>query len=263
MSTFVLVHGACHGGWSWRPVAEILREQGHTVHTPTLPGLGAEDARADVRLADSVSALVEYVESRDLRDIVLVGHSWGGFPVSGAAASIADRIDRLVYWSAFVPRTGESLIDLCPPPYGEMFRASAQSSRDNSVMFPFEVFTAAFMQDAGPEVQRVIHPLLERQPFHTMNDSLDLEDWARLALPSVYLLSDDDLALPPGEYGWDRFADRLPTGSPMLRTPGSHEAQLTTPATLAASFVEAATVPLDSASSGPTPASVGAGRPQE
>lgn len=48
MSTFVLVHGACHGGWSWRPVAEILRAQGHTVYMPTLPGLGAEDARTRV-----------------------------------------------------------------------------------------------------------------------------------------------------------------------------------------------------------------------
>ncbi|MET3081056.1 alpha/beta hydrolase, partial [Gordonia polyisoprenivorans] len=225
-------------------VAEILREQGHTVYTPTLPGLGAEDARAEVRLSDSVAALVDYVAARDLHDIVLVGHSWGGFPVSGAAAAIADRIDRLVYWSAFVPLTGESLIDLCPPAYGDMFRASAQSSRDNSVMFPFEVFATAFIQDVGAEVQRVIHPLLERQPFHTMNDSLDLDDWARLALPSVYLLAEDDLALPPGEYGWERFAGRLPEGSPMLRTPGSHEAQLSSPATLAASFVEAATVPL-------------------
>ncbi|AFA75941.1 putative esterase [Gordonia polyisoprenivorans VH2] len=244
MSTFVLVHGACHGGWSWRPVAEILREQGHTVYTPTLPGLGAEDARTRVRLSDSVAALIDYVATRDLYDIVLVGHSWGGFPVSGAAAAIADRIDRLVYWSAFVPLTGESLIDLCPPAYGDMFRASAQSSRDNSVMFPFEVFATAFMQDVGAEVQRVIHPLLERQPFHTMNDSLDLDDWARLALPSVYLLAEDDLALSPGEYGWERFAGRLPAGSPVLRTLGSHEAQLSSPATLAASFVDAATVPL-------------------
>lgn len=252
MSTFVLVHGACHGGWSWRPVAEILREQGHAVYTPTLPGLGAEDERADVHLADAVSALVDYVVSRDLRDIVLIGHSWGGFPVSGAAAALADRIDRLVYWSAFVPLTGESLIDLCPPPYGDMFRGSAAGSRDNSVMFPFEVFSAAFMQDADAQTQQVVHPLLERQPFHTMNESLDLDEWQRLALPSVYLIADDDLALPPGEFGWlPRFAERLPDGSPVLHTPGSHEAQLTTPDTLAASFVEAATVEI------PVPSAVG------
>lgn len=242
MTTFVLVHGACHGGWTWRPVAEILREQGHAVYTPTMPGLGAEDDRADVRLEHSVAALVDYIAQRDLHDVVLLGHSWGGFVVSGAAQRIPDRIERLVYWSAFVPLTGESLIDLCPPAYGDMFRGSAQASRDNSVMFPFEVFAAAFMQDASEDVMQVVHPLLERQPFHTMDDSLDLDDWARLELPSVYLKSDDDMALPPGEFGWDRFVERLPEGTPMLHTPGSHEAQLTTPETLAASFVEAATV---------------------
>ncbi|WP_009480675.1 alpha/beta fold hydrolase [Rhodococcus sp. JVH1] len=240
-TTFVLVHGACHGGWTWRPVAEYLRAQGHRVYMPTLPGLGTEDQRADIHLTDTVDYLIDYVEQRDLTDIVLVGHSWGGFPVSGASIRLATRISRLVYWSAFVPHSGESLIDLCPPAYGDMFRASAAASDDNSVMFPFEVFCAAFMQDASPETQRVLYPLLERQPFHTMNESLDLDEWERLQLPSAYLLSKEDLALPPGEFGWaPRFPDRLPTGSPLIYTPGSHESQLTQPEPLAAALVEAA-----------------------
>ncbi|NDV09279.1 alpha/beta hydrolase [Rhodococcus sp. IEGM 248] len=238
--TFVLVHGACHAGWSWRPVAGYLRAQGHRVYMPTLPGLGTEDTKADIHLADSVDCLVDYVEKRDLTDIVLVGHSWGGFPVSGASVRLATRISRLVYWSAFVPQTGESLIDLCPPAYGDMFRASAAASTDNSVTFPFEVFCAAFMQDASPETQRIVYPLLESQPFHTMNESLDLDEWERLQLPSTYVLSKDDLALPPGEFGWaPRFTERLP-GAPVIYTPGSHESQLTQPEPLAAALVEAA-----------------------
>lgn len=237
---FVLVHGACHAGWSWRPVAEHLRTQGHRVFTPTLPGLGADDHRADVHLADVVDYLVHYVEQRDLTDIVLVGHSWGGFPISGASARLATRISRLIYWSAFVPYSGESLIDLCPPAYGEMFRASAAASSDNSVMFPFEVFCTAFMQDASPETQRTIYPLLERQPFHTMNESLDLAEWERLQLPASYVLSKDDIGLPPGEFSWaPRFPKRLP-GAPLIYAPGSHESQLTQPEPLAAALIEAA-----------------------
>ncbi|AII10774.1 alpha/beta fold hydrolase [Rhodococcus opacus] len=240
-ATFVLVHGACHAGWSWRPVAGHLRAQGHRVYMPTLPGLGAEDTKAGIHLADTIEYLVDYVEKRDLTDIVLVGHSWGGFPVSGASVRLATRISRLVYWSAFVPRTGESLIDLCPPAYGDMFRASAAASTDNSVTFPFEVFCAAFMQDATPETQRIVYPLLESQPFHTMNESLDLDEWERLQLPSTYVLSKDDLALPPGEFGWaPRFTERLP-GAPVIYTPGSHESQLTQPEPLATALVEAAT----------------------
>ncbi|WP_433714000.1 alpha/beta fold hydrolase [Nocardia sp. CA-084685] len=238
--TFVLVHGACHAGWSWRPVAEHLQAQGHAVHAPTLPGLNTGDQRANIHLPDTVDYLVDYVERADLREVTLVGHSWGGFPVSGAAARLATRISRLVYWSAFVPRSGETLIDLCPPAYGEMFRASAAASPDNSVMFPFEVFCAAFMQDVSTETQKLVYPLLERQPFHTMNESLDLDEWERLQLPSSYVLSKDDLALPPGEFAWaPRFPERLP-GAPLIYTPGSHESQLTQPEPLAEALIQAA-----------------------
>lgn len=203
---------------------------------PTLPGLGTHDERANVHLVDMVDYLVDYVQQRDLADIVLVGHSWGGFPISGAAVRLASRIS----WSAFVPRTGETLIGLCPPAYGEMFRASAAASTDNSVIFSYEVFVAGFMQDASPETQRIVYPLLERHPFNTLNESLDLDEWERLQLPSTYVLSRDDLALPPGDLYWTpRFPERLPD-APLIYTPGSHEAMFTQPEPLANAFIEAA-----------------------
>jgi pimeloyl-ACP methyl ester carboxylesterase len=201
-----------------------------------MPGLGGEDDRAQVHLVDAVDYLVDYIERRDLADVVLVGHSWGGFLVSGASARVAHRIDQLIYWSAFVPHTGESLIDLCPPAFGEMFRASA----DNSVAFSRDVFCSALMQDASPETQHLVYPLLERQPLLTMTESLDLDEWERLRLPATYILSRDDMALPPGDFGWaPRFPERLP-GARVLLTPGGHEAQLTEPEALAAAFIEAA-----------------------
>ncbi|QII01463.1 alpha/beta hydrolase [Rhodococcoides fascians A21d2] len=237
--TFVLVHGICHGGWAWNPVATLLRAQGHAVYTPTMPGLGADDARADVHLVDTVDYLVEYIEQRNLTNVVLVGHSWGGFLVSGASQRIPDRVERLVYWSAFVPHTGESLIDLCPPEFGEMFRSSAHASSDNSVTFPADVFAAALMQDASPETQRVFHSLLARQPFHTMNESLNLDEWQRLRLPATYIVTDDDISLPAGDLGWaPRFPDRLSDGH-VISTRGSHEALITEPESLAHAFVRA------------------------
>ncbi|BBX62527.1 salicylate esterase [Mycobacterium saskatchewanense] len=241
-TTFVLVHAACHGGWSWRPVAECLRTGGHTVYAPTLPGLNPEDRRADIHLSDAVDYLVDYVESHQLTDIALVGHSWGGFVISGAGVRLAARISRLVYWSAFVPASGESMIDLCPPAYGELFRASAAASDDNSVIFPFEIFASALMQDATAETQRIIYPLLERQPLHTMTESLELEQLQQLQLPSSYVISKDDIALPAGEFGWiPRFPDRL-HGAPVIYTPGSHEAQLTQAPALAGALTRAATL---------------------
>jgi pimeloyl-ACP methyl ester carboxylesterase len=207
---------------------------------PTLPGLGTDDDRSQVHLADMVDYLVDYVETLGLADIVVVAHSWGGFPVTGAVPRLASRISRLVYWSAFVPRTGETLVDLCPPAYGEMFRASAAESDDNSVIFSYDVFCAGFMQDASPETQRILYPLLERHPFNSLIESLDLDEAERLNLPSTYILSEDDLALPHGEFWWaPRFPDRLP-GAPVIYTPGSHEAMFTRPEPLANAFITAA-----------------------
>lgn len=122
-----------------------------------------------------------------------------------------------------------------------MFRASAAASADNSVAFPFDVFRDALMQDASWETQRLVHSLLKRQPFHTINESLDLDEWERLGLPATYILSKDDIALPPGDFSWSpRFPERIP-GSHVTYTTGGHEAQFTEPEDLAAAFMNAAT----------------------
>src|SRR5690349_20341030 len=83
--TFVLVTGAWHGGWAWRPVAQHLRAAGHVVLTPTLPGLADGDDPTKHSLADVADFAVDLVERHDLRDVTLVGHSWGGYPMSAAA----------------------------------------------------------------------------------------------------------------------------------------------------------------------------------
>lgn len=235
--TFVLVTGAWHGGWAWRPVAEHLRAAGHRVLTPTLPGLadGADPTR--YHLSDVVDAIVDLIEGEDLRDVTLVGHSWGGYVITGAAPRLADRLRKVVYWSAFVPAAGRSLYDEVPPPYQEMFTGLAGASGNNSVAMPFEVWQAAFMQDAPEPVQRAVHALMVPQPFQYFTETVEPLDVAALGVPVAYVLSVDDIALPPGEFGWDRFAGRL--GVEAIPAPGSHEACFTQPQGLAEAFLTA------------------------
>ncbi|MDP9444815.1 MAG: alpha/beta hydrolase [Actinomycetota bacterium] len=118
---FVLVHGAWHGGWAWQPVAAPLRAAGHRVSAPTSPGLGVDDDPRGVTLADCVDALVDHVERSDRTDVTLVGHSWGGYVIAGAAPRLASRLRRIVFWSAFVPEAGRSLYDEVPPEYQGLF----------------------------------------------------------------------------------------------------------------------------------------------
>ena len=126
MATFVLVHGAWHGGWCWRDVATELRAAGHDVHVPTLSGCG-EKARlaAHVDLSLHVEEFAGLLYFADLREVVLVGHSYGGLPVSGAAARFGARIARLVYLDAFVADDGQSLFDLLRPDRRKFYEESA------------------------------------------------------------------------------------------------------------------------------------------
>jgi pimeloyl-ACP methyl ester carboxylesterase len=234
--TFLLITGAWHGGWAWRPVAQHLRAAGAHVLTPTLPGLHDGDDPTRHTLADVTDAIVELVERTDLRDVTLVGHSWGGYPITAAAPRLASRLRKLVYWSAFVPAAGRSLHDEVPPAYQDLFAAQAAASGNNSVALPFEVWASGFMQDAPEPVQRMIHGLLLPQPYQYFTEPVDPLDPA-LGVPASYVLSADDVALPPGEYGWTRFAERL--GVAAQPAPGSHEACFTEPAGLAEALLKA------------------------
>lgn len=114
MATFVMVHGAFQGGWVWQPVASLLREQRHTVFTPTLSGAGER-----VHLLNQNTDLSTYVEDvanhiffEDLHEVVLVGHSYAGMIITAVAGKLASRISHLVYLDAVVPEAGKSFLDI-------------------------------------------------------------------------------------------------------------------------------------------------------
>lgn len=114
---FVLVHGAWMGGWCWRDVAKILRAAGHQVFTPTMTGLGerAHLLNPSVRLSTFIDDVCAVIECEELRDVVLVGHSFGGMVVSGVADRIGDAIKQLIYLDALIAQHGQAAIALLPP----------------------------------------------------------------------------------------------------------------------------------------------------
>ena len=116
MATFVLVHGAWAGGWAWTRVADLLLARGHRVYAPTLSGLGERFHLADrnIDLTTHVNDIVNEIKWKDLQDIVLVGHSYGGFVITGVAEQLSERIASLVYVDAFVPTDGQSFADVMP-----------------------------------------------------------------------------------------------------------------------------------------------------
>jgi pimeloyl-ACP methyl ester carboxylesterase len=129
VSTFLLIPGAWLGGWCWKYVAAELRAAGHAVVPATLTGLGerAHLLSREIGLDTHISDIVGLFEYRDLRDVILVGHSYGGTVATGAAERVPDRIRRFVYLDASVPRDGESNDDVIGPVMAAQLRASAMS----------------------------------------------------------------------------------------------------------------------------------------
>jgi pimeloyl-ACP methyl ester carboxylesterase len=109
MTTFVLVHGAWHGGWCWWKVRPILEAAGHRVFTPTLTGVGERShlLTRDVNLTTHIQDVIASILFEELVEVVLVGHSYGGLVVSGAVQHIQDRLRHVVYLDAILPTHGE------------------------------------------------------------------------------------------------------------------------------------------------------------
>jgi pimeloyl-ACP methyl ester carboxylesterase len=109
MATFVLVHGAFSGGWKWDEVARYLREKGHTVIAPDLPGHGQDTTPTEnVTLQDCANRVAEVIDQQ-AEPVIFVGHSMGGLVISQTAEQRPEKIKKLVYVCAFLLKDGESL----------------------------------------------------------------------------------------------------------------------------------------------------------
>ena len=129
---FVLVHPAWFGGWCWKRLTPLLHDRGHQVFAPTLTGLGerAHLARPEVGLETNVQDIAGVLEYEDLRDVVLVGNSSGGLVITGVADRMPERIAHLVYLDAFVPKDGQSMLDVIPPDRRPLMEAFVQKEGD-------------------------------------------------------------------------------------------------------------------------------------
>jgi pimeloyl-ACP methyl ester carboxylesterase len=229
MATFVLVHGAWHGGWCWQRVAPLLHVAGHTVYTPTLTGLGerAHLAHAGVDLALHVRDIVAVLEYERLANAILVGHSYGGMVITGVAEQAADRLAHLVYLDAFVPRHGEAVWDLMPP---ERRAALEQLRTTRPEAWQVPPPDPALWGLTAPEERAWVAPRLVPQPLATFQQPLAAPAYRAAALPRTYIRA----AHYAGPF--DVFANRAQRepGWRYHALPAGHDVMVTHPRELAA-----------------------------
>jgi len=112
--TFLVCHGAWSAGWAWKKMHPLMSKAGHRLVTPSYTGLGerAHLAIPSIDLETHIADMLNVIKYEDLRDIVLVGHSYGGMVATGVADRARDKVKQLIYVDAFVPNDGQSLLDL-------------------------------------------------------------------------------------------------------------------------------------------------------
>jgi pimeloyl-ACP methyl ester carboxylesterase len=189
MANFVLVHGGAHGGWCFQPLARVLRDNGHEVYTPTLTGLGerAHSFKADVDLDCHIDDVVAVLHYEDLRDAILVGHSYGGAVITGAADRAPDRVAHRVYLDSMEPKDGQSMVDIAGP-----FMAAAQlDSRTvdgvQMCLFPSDE-TLPYYGVVDPETLDWMRERLTPHPVRCFQQPLTLTDPAALqSIPQSHI----------------------------------------------------------------------------
>ena len=200
-TTFVLVHGAWHGGWCWIKVARLLTDAAHVVYTPTLTGLGerAHLARPEIDLETHIEDVVAVLEAEELRNVVLVGHSYAGMVISGVAGRVPNRIASLVYLDAFVPEPGRSLLSYQAPERAEAIRSSAAREGEGWRVPPFppQRFGVTSVRDTEWLLRRLVP-----QPLRTFDQPLPAVPATKMSRSYIYCSS-------PATGTFDQFAEAL------------------------------------------------------
>jgi pimeloyl-ACP methyl ester carboxylesterase len=227
MTTFLLVHGAWHGGWAWDRVASRLRERGAVVATPTLSGLGGEAAQADLEtgLRTHVDDVLRALEGLSGEPVILVGHSYAGLVVREAADRRPERVEKIVLIEGWAGPNGSSLLSLAPDWFADGIRQAAGASGLIPPPHP-----AVFGIIETPHVEW-LQTRLRSQPLATFSEATRLTG-AVDEIPGV------GIYCRPQNFPFAEIADGL--GYELIGVDGPHDLMVSDPGVVAEQLLAAA-----------------------
>jgi len=185
MATFVLVHGAWQGGWTWSRVAPLLRAEGHEVYTPTLSGCGerVQQLSPQIGLEAHVEDIAGVLLFERLRDVILVGHSYAGQVIATVASRLPERIRQLVYIDAFLPDDGVSATMRQPEQIAHHYKESVEQAGFGWLIPPRSLEVLGVTE---PGDVAWLRELMLPHPYKSFNDPATVSPES-LAIPSAYV----------------------------------------------------------------------------
>jgi pimeloyl-ACP methyl ester carboxylesterase len=226
--TYVLIHGGSFAGSCWHPIVPLLPDP---VVAVDLPGRGSRPrALAGITIADFVDAVVDEIESRDLRDVILVGHSMAGLTMPGVADRVPDRLRHLVFVACTVPADGERIVDTLD----DDIRAIAEKNAANPSGGKLDdaIATAMFCNDMDDDQVRYT---LERMVPEATQVTIEPVSLAGLRHPirRTWIRTEHDIVVPPARQ--DHFAERV--GATVVPLDAAHMAMISRPDALARALI--------------------------
>jgi len=181
-TTFLVAHGAWSAGWAWKKMHPLLEAAGHRLITPTCTGLGEREhlANPSIDLETHILDVLGVIKFEQLQGFTLIGHSYGGMVATGVADRVPDRIRKLVYLDAFVPRDGQALVDLLSPGTRDGMRASAKAGDG------WRVPANPPPPDTSAEDMKWIQALRMPQPLKTFESPVRLRN-GDTKIPRAYI----------------------------------------------------------------------------
>jgi pimeloyl-ACP methyl ester carboxylesterase len=197
MATFVLVHGAWHGGWCWSKLMPLLRAAGHVVEAPDLPAHGADPApAAGVGLDAYCDRVCEVIDSLE-GDVVLVGHSLGGVTITQVAARRSDRLQSLVYLAAFLPDPEAIFAPDEAMTSPELVAAVGPSEDGTTLLFAPKDLRYLFYEDCSDEDVAFARERLCPEPAGLVSGAVQVAGDRSGRVPRDYIVCLRDRALLP------------------------------------------------------------------
>ena len=226
--TFVFAHGSWHGGWCWRRVADRLRAQGHRVFTPSYTGMGdrAHLLSKDITIETLEQDVAEVLVTEELSDVILVGHSFGGVPVSGVADRMPEKIRHLVYLDAVVLESGQTAFSNYPPKdVEERIEASNKANGGLAVPNP-KTLPPSWGFTEGTDDYAWVMRRITPTPLRANMTALDFHAPVSNGLPRIYIhcnkpenpVLEGSRALVKSWSGWN-----------WIDFPGPHDSMITQP----------------------------------